>query len=487
MNNWLKERWEALSERFAEAAISDPSPRSTALWLGAKGVTLIVWGLAASALGLTVVTTPFSQSRAFATLFLSLGSFTAIIGVAMILLGAFGVVFTQVDKVRINIVAWRGYADPSILNKLPPRIDPLTIEYVRGVSRVETLLVRHEPIGVLISDAEFLHEHHQGEYIDAVRPKPRYEDKTDLGKGLEPPFKHDAPQMQYIRVKSHNDAKPRMLGVPIRWAINDIVFNHKKASEANFAEDPQDYSDFHLSTVLSVTDELNCGGAQYKIGLWNWFHPTLQTLLLCEDESIGVPHVHLVRADSNDGATDIKQVTKVIKENADRFVLLDDSTQVREQLLQSHGCWIVYGAGSWALTLDQLGHNDLSIVVPNRGVTSWVECLSFPHRGLDSNKMRPQFVDAFLQTNMQVALCESSEYLSAPVGAEAMAELLAKQTNVANEGVNPYLHHLRRHGIINDEDDIEAHRFIPRRLAEDWHLWDAFWRDAVSAIRQSVE
>ncbi len=387
-----------------------------------------------------------------------------LLAVFAIPVGLIGLYFTT-RRAAVNIMAWRGYADRSILQKLPRGLEPTVIEYVRGVSKVETLRVNHQNVGVLVCDAEFLREHCQKGYLDPIRPKPRYEQH------LEEPFHHFTDHMKHTRVSSDNPHSS-VLGVPVRWAINDIVFNEPKAARAGIAlENPTDYMDFNLTKLLN---QMN---GKHRIGLWNWAHQTFQTLLLCE-MGLDVRHVHIPR-DEGGRATmvDVERIARLIINNAHRFTLFDESNSVRQSLVSESGCWIVYGAGSWVLSLSQFEDDNLKRVVPNSGVTSWIECLAFPYRGLDSRSHRRCFVDAFLNTEMQIALCENPEYISAPVDSRAMSKMLARPTN-------KYMAYLREKGIICG-DDIAPDKFIPRQLPKDWHLWEGLWRKVVEAIRSA--
>lgn len=473
MMEWIKNTLVRFSEWCKSTIRSDHSWRGTVLWFGMMSIPAMSFGFGFYNLANSSKDWAIPGASAYAFFLSWAGKLLMAFGTFLLIASVLGITFTQVDKQRVNVVAWRSYAESAVLEHFPAVVDPWIIEYVRGIHRIETLRVNNEPIGLLISDAEYLREHHQGEYLMPIKTQTRWENL------LEKPFRNIDQWKEHVGDRNGG----KVLGIPLRWALNDIIFNKRKAIDAGYEVGKlENYINFNLSSLLNIQDN------KYKIGLWNWFLPTLQHLLLCESEDVNIQNVHEVQVRQNLVSITIESVAKVIKNNAERFLVLDSPSEVRERLVEDdRGCWFVYGAGSWALSLRHFEHPEIVKVVPSKGVTCWVECLSFPTPGLNERNLQEQFIDAFLSPKMQVALCSGSEYLGAPVTEAAIAEIAGriKQSGQSRtvDPLTPYVSYLMKHGFIDHQQNILPSMLVPRRLPKEWAVWDSIWKDVIAEVR----
>lgn len=394
------------------------------------------------------------------------------------LFGLFGVIVT-LGYVAINrfwlrhnvlrVVAWEGYGEEGVLRTLPEKKAVEVLEYVRGLGNISSLRIRGEPFDLLITDAEFLAHQHSGRWLVPLSQdnfKSHGVDAATYRKNVSPIWIGDS-----------------AFGVPLRWAPNDIIWSQLKAPDFEVS----DYRDLLLDSLLQVETAA-------KIGLWNWYLPTLQILSLawyqaqnCKaDEKVNLSnfswHTNIGRYVISD------HLVSPIKEHRDRFRLINSPAGIRDALspapVEEDSCWIVLGAGSWALGRES--PPDILTRHPASGVTVWLECASLlatqQTRGTvqHSSKSRHQdlvnrTLEALTETDTQLALARCESYAAMPSTSAAM------QAIVQQDGTS----FVRSAVQLLDETNkaLVAEKFLPRQLPKDRFLWEAEWAALQEAIR----
>lgn len=375
----------------------------------------------------------------------------------LVLLTIVSFLFAVLDRIRsprIHLIAWDGYGEARILKLFPFGCRLRVLEYLRGLRRTESYRIDGRRFDAIISDIESIQDHHLETYLRTVEP-------DDLNT-LDPAFRS--------KLKSLNDRRGQPLAIPIRWGVNDILYNAVKA-KAFFGKNLPDltaYSGFKLEDLIAA-------GKPGSIGLWNWYLPTVQFLLLANALKPKPAEVHCESMDN------VYRILKKIRDNAELFVLFDTTEEIRKALIhETEGPWTVLGAGSWALGHEQneLGKS-LRAVIPKSGATCWVECLAFLEKGRAGYKSRRLLCQAFHSLPIQNALTECVAYTGAPVTSKAIECLMRDKSTLT-----PYAEHLTAGSArVLDTSHVDGNNLVIRQKPTDAHLWEYEWERTVGTIR----
>jgi hypothetical protein len=129
------------------------------------------------------------------------------------------------------------------------------------------------------------------------------------------------------------------LGIPIRFGLNDIVVNYATAPSLltpGAGRPNLSYQDFQLSKLIHQPD--------LKIGLWNWYLPTLAVLLLTE--GVSIRDLWQEKASGKQ----IQQVASIITGNPERFICFDQPEIASDFLVEGRVATVL-GGGGWLMPL----------------------------------------------------------------------------------------------------------------------------------------
>lgn len=358
---------------------------------------------------------------------------------------ALGVILRRKSR-HLQLIAWNGFNEPEIVKSYRgPRLDIL--EYVRGIDRVTHLRYGKSLFDVLISDVEFLTRHHDPHNL-LFLDKLDYEDFWDL----------IPPELRF-RV----EAAGRCLGIPVRCGLNDIVVNSRgfeKALSKPPTKSGLSYRELSLSTIVNNTD--------IRIGLWNWYLPTLGVLLLTEG-------VALNRVWDQKAVT-VKAITDFIVQHKHRFLLFDQPGDAT-RFLKANQVWTVLGAGGWLIPANAAERGNLIALVPNEGVLMWVECAAIIDNREAHQAFSKDLIKHLLQPSTQHLLAERHAYRACPVTVSAIRDLSKDMDWVQTFNIDR----------IFDFDSTKnlplKDKVVLRELPKDeWRNWESCWETVDAAV-----
>ena len=210
------------------------------------------------------------------------------------------------------------------------------------------------------------------------------------------------------------------------------------------------YSNVRLSTILPQCT------AQCRIGLWNWYLPTLSILLLTE--GIGLKNIW-----SQLGTT-IRTITDTIVNNKDKFLLLDDPTDATNHLV-SGDIWIIPGGAGWLMPLDESRRQNLEVIVPKEGAIMWIESASIIRNPEGNEVLSRTLIEYLLESKTQIQLAQRRAYRTCPVSTEALQALPAPIATVVDyNNIFDASFHLKPNVELRD-------------LPGDWRTWEQCWEN----------
>ena len=350
---------------------------------------------------------------------------------------------TQPSHKRIQLIAWSGFSEPEVVRpyevSAETRLDVL--EYVRGVEKVTHL--RHEGslFDVLISDVEFLTRHHIGFKLQSLLNSPEY---APLWDKVVPSLASAVKQVG------------KGLGIPVRFGLNDVVVNVKAAPqpirEMIERNDPDiSYTHFKLQNLVKHANP-GC-----RIGLWNWYLPTLTQLLLTDGVSIDEVALQ--------GRDRIQKLTDYISHNDAYFVLCDEP-DIATQYLIDRKVWIILGVGGAFLPPVAHGRDELRAIFPKEGGVLFVECAAVIRNPRGSEALSRGYLEHLLNVDTQLLLSHRQSYRTSPVTKEALAHVSEQDYE-----------RLNLHRVFNNRDDFTlAPNVVLRKLPTAfWREWENCW------------
>lgn len=369
-------------------------------------------------------------------------------------------------KKGVNLIAWAGFGEDPITTAFESgKKTPLDVlEYVRGLERLTSLKYRGRDaqarlFDVLISDIEYLKLHN---VAGNLRP---LDDNTGYGEAWQ-----EISSDLAIRIKEQGE----YFGIPVRCGLNDIVLNLELSKDKlpeptiiqlEGSEGPRynslSYSDFSLKKLIETNPS-----QPPRIGLWNWYLPTLSVILLTK----GISPVEAVWQQTREK---IKEITDYIVDHKDFFVLYDTPESATRGLSKNE-VWILLGGGSCLLPDAQGAQRKFKSVIPREGAILWVECVSA--LTISDVELSKSFIEFLLEKNVQIKLAEREAYRACPVTNQALNDIPARTAALAGKD-----------SIFGTENRLRQDIYI-RQLPPRWRDWQDCWDSVCSTkdIRHSL-
>jgi hypothetical protein len=253
---------------------------------------------------------------------------------------------------KIQVIAWEGWEDARLYHPNITFDKKLTTKYLdfllylRGLGTVPVLFTSdRRPYDVLVADAEFLKIYRTE---DRLRNMETFAELNERWENTAPFIRDE--MLPFIRLGGPRRA------IPCRWGFQEVLAKDPLRQELVTAG--LKYTSLRIEDLLRRHDNLN-------IGIWNWFLPSISTMLATH----GVPlkQVHL------QSGNQIKDCLQPIMDRPDwrhRIHLINRIEEIASKMRSEH-VDIVYGAGSWALPYAE---TSIHCLVPDEGVFTWTEC-----------------------------------------------------------------------------------------------------------------
>ena len=345
-------------------------------------------------------------------------------------------------KKGVNLIAWEGFGEDPITEDFKSgKKTPLDVlEYVRGLDRLTTLKYNRLLFDVLIADIEYLRLHNVSNRLVKLEDS----DFKNLWEKI--------PNSLQIPIREQGE----LLGIPVRCGLNDIVLNLELSKDQlpnqtiallEATSGPNypglSYSDFSLEKLL-------VNNSDRKIGLWNWYLPTLSVLLLTK----GISPIEKIWQQTQQT---IEEITEDIVKNRNKFLLYDTPERATFGL-ENNEVWILFGGGTCLLPGDSELRKKFKSVIPEQGAILWVECASM----LADSELSKSFIDFILQKDVQCKLANRRAYRACPVTIEALSSMDAKAAELAGKSAIFEFNNLRPKIKI-------------RQLPSNWRAWEDCW------------
>ena len=335
---------------------------------------------------------------------------------------------------RLQLIAWDGFNEDEVKSSFSSKPRPDILEYVRGVEKVTHLKYEGSLFDVLIADVEFLTRHNLGQKLLSLQG-PHYE-----------PLWDKIPLALRMQIKNAGN----QLGIPVRCGLNAIIINTRAAEKVLGNPHISSYSDLQLSKILPVST------TQCRIGIWNWYLPSLSILLLTEDR-ISLQNVWAQPLGK------IKTIIDIMVDinNRDKFLLLDDPKDATDHLVNGD-VWVIPGGAGWLMPLESERRKDLKVIVPQEGAIMWVECAAIIRNPEGGEDLSRGLIQHYLESKTQLLLAQRRAYRTCPVTTEALRALSAPIASVVDCN------------NIFDGDRLRA-EVVLRKLPQDAPAWEECW------------
>lgn len=354
-------------------------------------------------------------------------------------------VFVQRKKRGLQLIAWNGFNEREVRSPYKKsRLDVL--EYVRGIEKVTHLKYEGSLFDVLIADVEFLKRHDIGRKLLPL-----------TGTNYEPLWNNIPLSLRMAISERGNN-----LGIPIRCGLNAIIINKDMAREIFKGNTITSYKDLQLSKILSECTD------KRRIGLWNWYLPTLSILLLTEGKPLnenlwGLPNLE----------NDLRRITDSIVDNnnKEKFLLLNDPKNATDHLIEKD-VWIILGGAGWLMPLESSRRKNLEVIIPTEGAIMWVECASIIRNPEGNETLSRSLIEYLLESTTQIQLAQRRAYRTCPVTIEAFQSLPAHMGDVVDF-----------HRIFDANYNLQPYITL-RNLPDNWRTWEHYWENVERNVKQ---
>ncbi|MCK5026044.1 MAG: spermidine/putrescine ABC transporter substrate-binding protein [Nanoarchaeota archaeon] len=302
------------------------------------------------------------------------------------------------ESTELNIVAWIGYDEESLIKPFEEKYDvKVNVKTAVGDPNVVSLLEQSP------------------DTYDLIVVGPETVPKLHAKDLLQPVEKSNYPVDQFIEPLNNfpfMEIDGNTYAIPVRWGSNGLLYNPKYLS----ADDVQSYE--------ILWDEKVKG----KVGIWDYYIP-----------SMGV----ISRYNGNEKAHDISD--KKLEELAQTLYSL--KPQVKTILangadvhtaLANEEVWVVPGGGEWNIAVLKEQGYDIAWTVPKEGGLMWAESISIV-KGAKNKDLAEKFIEYITSPEGQTIIAWREAYIGIPAHKEAFSMLSVEQQNImqahnANEG-----------------------------------------------------
>jgi spermidine/putrescine-binding protein len=337
---------------------------------------------------------------------------------------------------RLNVIAWKGFGEAELRRGFAKRAVLNVLEYVRGVEKVSHLRLEDSWFDVLVADLEFIPRFDSSRLVQLTDDYVRKEVNIE--------------ELWHSLVPDLAGSIHHRLGIPVRCGLNAILLNRERAASILSRDEPTSY------TFLKAAD-LTAFPTTPKIGLWDWYLPSLAIFLLAE----GIP---LNQIFNQDGGR-VKQIADQLKLNIDRIQLFRTPELLTDAIL-SGSVWIVPGGGGWLLPADASKANACKVVVPTEGALLWAECASILVHA-EERPLAEQYISYLLEQKTQLEICKRKAYRACPVVPVVFGEITRDMLESSD---------LKR---IFDSNNRIKNNLVFRQLPVHWREWEDAWDDFV--------
>jgi hypothetical protein len=313
----------------------------------------------------------------------------------------------------------------------------------------------------------------------------------------------------YTLIKeNHPQVIEKQLCVPIRAGIHDIVFaknkfnDFKRHSNVTMPNDGFGYEDFSLSRILDYTKVLNPNHhATQKIGIWNWYIPSIPILVLHHQfsaikQSLGntpidqfFQNYHLSKEERSKTKiyylqmeTWINETIDFIKENIRYFEFINDPIEAQEKMANGD-IWCLLGGGSFLINpkIRREKVLEVEIIIPKEGTLIFVECIAII-AGNDSEDKEEleKLVRSFLDIEWQKGLILRNSYHSCPTTHKALEFV---HQNKDDHLGGPLFHGSNCNNLFRESGknfELTEKRFL-RKVPKSTCDWENQWNSLVNA------
>lgn len=388
----------------------------------------------------------------------------------------------------IQIIAWDGFNEKDFRQLLSQnsfgQIDIL--EYVRGINKVTHLRYNESKFDLLVADCEFLKRHYaSGRNLEDCSPG-----KDPLYDSLWPKLNSSLTSKIHENI-SFNHMK---LGIPIRLGMHDILANTSILKNFFSGNTNQlSYRDFKLTRIIEC---IRAGEAseRSKIGLWNWYVPTMPTLLkLSLGNSVIAKELFKSYGDINfweknrDELTSaLDDIVETIKRNKDCFCLVNDPKEVKDWfnsqradgVSKPHNLLFLLGGGSFLLGKENCFDRISSIVPANDELLMFVECVSIISKRDNNDAQAPkQILSKLFEVDTHLQACNRNAYLCIPTTNEALSKLFNDVEFAKKPEYSALVNYARRFKVLDTFQDGSmgerkfANSVVHRQLPPNEFLW----------------
>ena len=372
-------------------------------------------------------------------------------------------IYSKKQASSVQVIAWHGWEENEIWEGMRKQ-KPDILTYVGSFELPSRLMYRNSLFDVIVADLEFLPGYFAGAAIMNLKnflksPSENITWRTHFDNTVG--LLNENEKLIITEVADRSDKF--VMGLPMEFAFQEILLNDK-AKKLLIQEErdrllphhdcppylrPLSYKTFGLNALLEKED--------LKIGLWNWYLPTLSILLLIEGSDIANLW--------NTGAS-VRPIIDKIKDHKDQFRLLDDQRSVYASF--KSGIDIVLGAGSWALPNRDAGSEYILQVIPKEGIIAWATAAAVLNRPDAGKGVIHGLLDYLRTSKAQTAITEGNERRSLAAEKSVFKQQLT-QMHPLSESAKILL---GENGNVKYKDDV---RF--RQKPKDWFHWESVWRE----------
>lgn len=375
---------------------------------------------------------------------------------------------------RIQVIAWKGWEEPDLHKEQADQMDMLL--YERGFDRLPNLEYGGNPFDLLVVDLAYVRMNHSYR---------RIKDMSSYG--------HDSLWnklpvfIQSLAGSICRRGTGERLAVPVEFGFSELLVCPSKFSgelgdtlkelhschaswvrgDAELPPPTLSYKDFELNKLLADYPDL-------KIGLWDWYLPSILHLLLLDsrpDEQIERRGIAEAVASGSDLVN--RALKPILTHKSGVFKTIGDPKAITADIREGK-LHMVIGSGSSALPLGNRKNVDCVPIVPREGVFTWMNCATIVNECDQGDDGVRSLLEAWFSSETQKSLSESDEYRALPAVMSVFDDLLE---------THPALPTLYQVTHTNDHrarfvDELPA-RDVPR---SSFRLWQHAWEKAVEGL-----
>jgi spermidine/putrescine transport system substrate-binding protein len=308
---------------------------------------------------------------------------------AIILTGCTGNQQTNSVNDELNIVAWIGYDEESLIKPFEDKYDvKVNVKTAVGDPNVVSLLEQSpNNYDLIIVGPETVPKLYAKGLLEPID-----ESKYPVDKFIEPLNK-----FPFIEIEGNTYA------IPVRWGSNGLLYNPKYLTE----DDVQSYA--------ILWDEKVKG----KVGIWDYYIPSMGVI----SRYTGNEKAHDI---SDEKLADLAETLYTLKPQV--RTILASGADVHTALANEE-VWIVPGGGEWNVAVLQEQGHDIAWTVPKEGGLMWAESVSVV-KDAKNKELAEKFIEYITSPEGQAIVAWREAYIGIPAHKEAFVKLTEEQQDI---------------------------------------------------------